>query len=458
MTTVGRGIRNAFRNATRTIAIVLILGLAIGLALVMLIAHRTVTDKVASTLSSVGNTVNIGPPGYSAGGLLGKFLTTAELAPIAHLHGVTSLDEYLNGAAKARGSTQPTPKGAVVHSRCAHAGGCKGQKTASTSLKYPETLAFATQGLACEPKPCTPPISFFTVYFSGSTQPTAPVNIGASTLSIVSGHAISGTTPADVAMVSTAMARKNGLKVGSAFTAYGKTFTVAAIFDSDTQQGDDTVITSLPVLEHLEGDTGQVFSAVVTVGSLTELAPVTSEIENTLGPLASVVSYTSDATKAVGSLDSVKGIALYSLAGAVGAAVVILLLVMVMIVRERKREIGILKAIGASNGRIMAQFTTEAITFTLLGFLVGLVAGIIAASPVTSSLVSHSGVSSDTGARGLFGAPSPFLSHLGDINAQVGRAVILEGVAAALVVAVLASAAAAWMIGRIRPAEVLRSE
>ena len=149
-----------------------------------------------------------------------------------------------------------------------------------------------------------------------------------------------------------------------------------------------------------------------------------------------------DANKAIGSLDSVNGIALYSLAGAVGAAVVILLLVMVMVVRERKREIGILKAIGSSNGRIMAQFTTEAVTFTLLGWVVGLVAGIIAASPVTSSLVSHSGVLSDTGARGLFGAPDPFLTHLSDINAQVGWGVILEGVAAAVVVAVLASAAA----------------
>ena len=105
MTVVVRGMRNAFRNATRTIAIVLILGLAIGLAFVMLIAHRSVTDKVATTLSSVGNTVTIGPPGYSAGGRLGKALTTAELAPIAHLHGVTGLDETLNGAANTSGTT-----------------------------------------------------------------------------------------------------------------------------------------------------------------------------------------------------------------------------------------------------------------------------------------------------------------------------------------------------------------
>ncbi len=72
MTVVPRGMRNAFRNATRAIAIVLILGLAIGLAFVMLVAHRSVSDKVATTLSSVGNTVNIGPPGYAAGGRLGS--------------------------------------------------------------------------------------------------------------------------------------------------------------------------------------------------------------------------------------------------------------------------------------------------------------------------------------------------------------------------------------------------
>ena len=98
---------------------------------------------------------------------------------------------------------------------------------------------------------------------------------------------------------------------------------------------------------------------------------MTSEIEHDLGPKASVVSYVSDAEQAVSSLGSVKSIALDSLVGALAAAVVILFLVMVMIVRERKREIGIQKAIGTPNGQIMAQFTTEALTFTLLGLVVG---------------------------------------------------------------------------------------
>jgi putative ABC transport system permease protein len=457
MTTTGRGIRNAFRNATRTVSIILILGLAIGLSLVMLIAHRSVSDKIGSTLGSVGNTVTIGPPGFSAGGPLGENLTSAELAPIAHLRGVTGIDESLNGAGNTLGVPQNTcPKGAICHSSGAPHPNIK---AGSTNLKSPMSLAARAAGLGCEPQPCTPPVAGSQqLYFTGSTQPANPVNIGASTLRVVSGHAISGTSPADVAMVSTAMARENGLKVGSTFTAYNKTLTVAAIFETDNQSADNTVVTSLPLLQHLEGYTGQVFNAVVTVASLTELAPVTAAIERTLGPEASLVSYTADAEKAVNALDSVKDIAVFSLAGAAGTAVVILFLVMVMIVRERKREIGILKAIGASDRRIVAQFTAEALTFTLAGLAVGALVGFIAASPVTSALVSGSGVSADTGARGLFGAPSPFLAHLTDVNAQLGGGVVLAGLAAAVVVAVLASASAAWMIARIRPAQVLRSE
>jgi putative ABC transport system permease protein len=456
VTTIGRGVRNAFRSAVRTISVVVILGLSIGLGFVMLTARQSVADKVATTLSSIGNTVTIGPPGYAAGMMLGKNLTTAELAPIARLPGVTGIDESLNGAARTAGtSTNLCPQGA----RCHGSPGRHGVRLGSTNLRSPMSLAARRAGLACEPKPCTPPVTGSQqLYFSGSTQSANPVNIGASTLSIVSGHAISGSTLADVVMVSTAMAARNGLKVGSTFTAYGQTLTVAAIFRTDNQSAANTVVTSLPALQHLTGDTGEVENAVVTVGSLSELPATTAAIQRVLGPRGSVVSNLTGAGKAVGDLGSVTSIALYSLAGAVAAAVVILLLVMVMIVRERKREIGILKAIGASNRAIMAQFTTEAVTFTLLGLVTGVVAGLIAVGPVTSTLVSGSGASAAAGGAGLFRAPNPFLAHLTDISARAGWPVILGALAAAVVVAVLASAAATWMIARIRPAEVLRSE
>jgi putative ABC transport system permease protein len=462
MSTASRGIRNAFRNRTRSVSIVLILGLMIGLAFVMLIAHRSVNAKAATALSSVGNTVTIGPPGYGGGMQLGTRLTRAEVVPIARLPGVTGIDVSLNGAATA---SNPVPRGAQppANEKFKRVGGPAARKNASvalqtgtTNLKYPGTLAAATAGLACEPKPCTPPITSFTIYFTGATDPPVPANIGASALKMVSGHVISGTSSADDAMISTEMALKNGLKVGATFTAYGKTLTVSGIFESNSQQGNDTVITSLPALQRL-GHTDEILTATVTTASLTDLSKVTSEIERVLGKRASVVSYVSDAEHAVSDLNGVKSIALDSLVGAVAAAVAILFLVMVTIVRERKREIGILKAIGGSNGRVIAQFATEAVTFTLLGLIVGFVIGLIAASPVTSSLVSHSGAGSETGARGIFGAGSPALTHLTDITAHVGLSVIFEGLVAAVLVAALASAASAWMISRVRPAEVLRS-
>ena len=48
---------------------------------------------------------------------------------------------------------------------------------------------------------------------------------------------------------------------------------------------------------------------------------------------------------------------------------------MVMVVRERRREIGVFKAIGASNIKIMSQFIAEAVTLTFLGMLAGIIIG-----------------------------------------------------------------------------------
>jgi hypothetical protein len=100
---------------------VIILGLAIGLSFVMLIANHSVTGKIATTLSSIGNIVTIGLSGYPADGQLAKNLTTAELAPIAQLHGVTSIDEILNGTAAPSGTTRNATRAPRPAHRCAPA-------------------------------------------------------------------------------------------------------------------------------------------------------------------------------------------------------------------------------------------------------------------------------------------------------------------------------------------------
>ena len=139
-----------------------------------------------------------------------------------------------------------------------------------------------------------------------------------------------------------------------------------------------------------------------------------------------------------------------------GAAAIISFLVMVMIVRERKREVGILKAIGAPNGRITYQFMTEALTLSALAGAAGLLAGALGASSITSSLVSDSGNSNSS--IDPLAVRNPALEHLSHVHTTAGVPDVLIGLGGILLIAAFGSAAASYLITKIQPAEALRSE
>ncbi len=83
---------------------------------------------------------------------------------------------------------------------------------------------------------------------------------------------------------------------------------------------------------------------------------------------------------------AIAGIALF--VGGIG-----IMNIMLVAVSERKREIGIRKAVGASPGTIQLQFLTEAVTLSAVGGIIGLAGGIGIASAVNHLAGWHTVVS-----------------------------------------------------------------
>jgi putative ABC transport system permease protein len=460
-----RGVRNAFRNSMRSVGVVIILAVAIALSISMLIARDAVTTKINSVRASTGNTITVSPKGFFGFSGGGTPLTTAEVNDLLNLKNVTSVQESLSEELQSSQTSlkSPTPSG-TLGGRFGNFGGGSGSSTGSGGSSTTFTIP---------------------VRIIGTNSPGNALVGGANgggTEKLTSGTSFSPTSKANVAVVGATLASKNKLKVGSTFTAYGKTITVVGIYNSGSTFADSDVLMPLTSLQTLASATGQVTSATVVVNNVNNVTSVTKAINAKIGSKADVTSTEATTEAALAPLNSVKTISTYTLFGAVIGAAIILLLSMLMIVRERRREVGVLKALGAPNRSIIGQFIAESTTFTVLGAIVGFVIGAALSSPIASALVSSQGSTTPAsgfvrGGGGFTGGGNGFTppsgSHFGGaggfhatsvsntlttLHTSVGWSTLTYAFLFAVVIAALGSTVAAATIVRIRPAEVLRSE
>jgi putative ABC transport system permease protein len=460
MNVISRGARNAFRNTIRTGSIILILGISIGLSLAMLVAHQAVSDKISSVKSSIGNTITLAPAGVRGFDGGGDLLTSTQIDTASKIPNVVSTQEVLND----RLTTDTTNLVSAIEA------GSFGRRNATNSGQQLDVLpqgggsnGGGDRSSGTVRRSFTPPVTVI-----GTNATDIKKVVGASSLSFTKGEMIDTTSADNVAVVGTALAAKNSLSVGSTFKMYGQDVTVKGIFDAGNAFINAGIAMPIKTVQMLSSQAGLVSSATITVDSLENTDAVTTKLKDLFGAAADVTNSKDAATTAVAPLESVKSISLYSLIGALGAGSLIILLTMVMIVRERRREVGILKAIGAGTLSVVTQFVTEAVTLCLLAGIMGVIICFAASAPVTKALVTNATATSTTsqtvGARGQgFGGARLFRAGargvtVGNISTSVGWNLLGYGLGAIVVIAILGSAVPAWLITKIRPAEVMRAE
>lgn len=479
MSVLARSVGNAFRNKVRTGAVVAVLAVAIGLALSMLVANQAVAAKVTELNASVGTVLTVNPAGGQGFEGGGEPLTAAQAATAAAVPNVTSVVGTkalrLRNATEAAAQTAPGTQGGGQ-------GGPGGQSTTTLTTSLTAAIDAGTLGNRNQASSGTTGSTGTSAAQPARSLPITATGIGAEVdstgkaLELTDGTGLGDYTAASTkALLGKTLAEKNNLKVGSTFTINDQTYTVSGLFDAGTAFGNNALYITLPAAQTLAALPGELSTMIVTVNSMENVDAAKTALQAALGTdKADVTQGQRNLQTAVSSLDSVKNISFIAFVAALGTAGLIILLIMVMLVRERRREIGVLKAIGAPNRTVGLQFVLEALVLVALGSVVGAAVASFASGGIASALISSNTATATTGAatgqRGIPGGAAGFPGGgqgnpfggasqlLTSVTASASPGVIAAGIAAVFGVAIIGALVPALLTARIRPIEVLRGE
>ena len=204
--------------------------------------------------------------------------------------------------------------------------------------------------------------------------------------SIAQGRFLNAATAREpVAVLGAATAQRLGIdqiRPGIRIWADSQWLYVTGILNKDTYapEIDSAVLVGFPAAEkylHFDGHPSQIYVRTVdTQAATTRVHSLLGAQANPQNPSQVDVSQPSDAltaqADAQGALDTLfLGLGVVALlVGAIGVANI-----MIISVLERRSEIGLRRALGATKGQIRSQFLAEAILLSLAGGVIGVIAG-----------------------------------------------------------------------------------
>jgi ABC-type antimicrobial peptide transport system permease subunit len=277
-----------------------------------------------------------------------------------------------------------------------------------------------------------------------------------------------GKTATNEVLLNAAYANKNKLTTGSTLQINGQTYTVVGIVNPTLAGTTADIYFPLTTLQTLAGKEDRVTQVLVKVSDASKVDAVAAAIRKQL-PGAEVVTTKSLAAQVTGSLSDARKLA-DRLGGVLGvivltAAFVIAVLLTLGSIAKRVREIGTLRAIGWSRGRVVRQILKETVMIGVIGGIVGIGIGYAAAYAVgalspslTATTTGVPNMSSSSLAQ-FFGStlPSSVKTATVALDAPVRLGTIGIGVGFAIIGGLIAGAAGGWRASRLSPAEALRS-
>ncbi len=156
-------------------------------------------------------------------------------------------------------------------------------------------------------------------------------------------------------------------------TLNGQAFRVIGIYATGNDFGDNHVFIPLEAFRATFNPGRKLSKIFVTVDSVAHVEPVVEDLKRFLAE-ADVVTTPEAVSAARVTLGSLALSSTYAAAVLLATGAVLVIFVMALSMRERIREIGTLKALGASNGEIAVQFVAEAAALSGLGSLGAVIA------------------------------------------------------------------------------------
>lgn len=173
------------------------------------------------------------------------------------------------------------------------------------------------------------------------------------------------------------VAEKLKKNVGDEVTLAGKKYKIKGIFETGNMEIDDCIILSLEKVQEIAGDEGKVHFIYVKIDNNADLKTVAQSVEKAYPTELTTISSLEDFQRANDGLNTIDtaAMAISLLAIVIGGIGIIN--TMMMSVFERTREIGVLKAMGWKNRRVLGMILGESIVLTALAGIVGILLGVI---------------------------------------------------------------------------------